>query len=155
METRAHRGLAANCCVASTSEVGREIPKFGSQANGVLQDLGQACIRLPAVDVLLGGQPPSEERKGNWKVFSRPFFSPLPLGGLWSNSAVSSLGELHVYCTFCTRNACSDHRVPLNCVFFPTQLFTPHHCHFLRLGLFSSAPLTDCLVRRGAGCDTQ
>lgn len=37
-------GLAANCCVAFTSEVGREILKFGSQADGDLQDGGQACI---------------------------------------------------------------------------------------------------------------
>ena len=29
-----------------------------------------------------------------------------------------SLGELHVYCTFCTRNACSAHRVPWNYEFF-------------------------------------
>lgn len=96
-----------------------------------------SLLLFPAVEMPLGGQPPSEERKGNWKAFSRPFFSPLPLGGLWWNSAVSSLGELHVYCTFCTRNACFDHRVPLNYVFFSKQLFTLHHCHFLRLELFS------------------
>lgn len=75
METGAHWGWAANCCVVSTSEVGRAIPKLGSQDDGVLQDLGQACIRLPAVDMPLGGQPPSEERKGDRKVFSLPFFS--------------------------------------------------------------------------------
>lgn len=39
---------AANCCVASTSEVEREIPELGSQADGDLRDLGQACISLPA-----------------------------------------------------------------------------------------------------------
>lgn len=77
-----------------------------------------SLLLFPAVERPLGGQPPSKERKGHRKVFSLPFFSPLPLGGFWSNSAVSSLGELHVYCTFCTRNACSDHRVPLNYVFF-------------------------------------
>lgn len=137
METGTHCGLAANCCVASTSEVGREIPKLGAQADGDLQDLGQACMGLPAVEMPLGGQPPQRREKGHLKSLLTSLFSPFPLGGLWSNSAVSSLGELHVYCTFCTRNACSDHRVPLNYVFFPKQLFTPHRCHFLQLELFS------------------
>lgn len=68
------------------------------------------------------------------------------------NPAVSSLGELHVYCTFCTGNACSAHRVPSICVFFfsPEQLVTPHQCHFLQLELFSLGS-AHCLGELGAG----
>lgn len=75
VETGTHCGLAVHCCVASTSEVGREIPKLGAQADGDLQDLGQACMGLPAVEMPPGGQPPGKERKGIRKVFSLPFFS--------------------------------------------------------------------------------
>lgn len=35
---------AANGCLASAPEVGRESPKFGSQVDGDLQPLGQACF---------------------------------------------------------------------------------------------------------------
>lgn len=133
--------FAASCCVASTPEVGREIPKLFLKLLETCRSWGRPAfdspLPFPAVEMPLGVQPPGEERKGNRKVFSLPFFSPLPLGGLWANSAVSWLGELHVYCTFCTRNACSDHRVPLNYILFSKQLFTLHHCHFLQLELFS------------------
>lgn len=65
-------------------------------------------------------------------------FLPLPLDGLWSNSAVSSLGEP---CTFTARSAPGMRVLPIVCpwimYFFSEQLFTPHHCHFLRLDLFS------------------
>ena len=41
-------GSLQSCCVSSTSEVGRQIPKLGSQVNGDLKDLGQAGIGTPA-----------------------------------------------------------------------------------------------------------
>lgn len=61
---------------------------------------------------------------------SHLYFFPLPLPR-WTIAEFFScilVGELHVYCTFCTRNAFS---VPL-CDFFE-QLFTPHQYHFLQL----------------------
>lgn len=63
------------------------------------------------------------------KDVSRIFFSPpSPRWTIAEFFSCILVGELHVYCTFCTRNAFS---VPL-CDFFE-QLFTPHQYHFLQL----------------------
>lgn len=70
------------CCMASTSEVGRQIPKLGSQDDGDLKDLGQAGTGTPASVPWCfhasGWTAPSEEKTGSCKVISLPFFSPSP-----------------------------------------------------------------------------
>lgn len=125
--------------MASTSEVGRQIPKLGSQVDGDLKDLGQAGTGTPASVPWCfhasGWQPPAKREQAAAKSSHFPFSPPLRLGGLWANSAVSSLGELHVCCTLRTRNACSAHRVPLN-YDFSLSSFSLHTIgHSLQLDL--------------------